>query len=75
MLATNDSASLRSDDSRAGFREFFREKAFALTDERPVLFSPLLGKHAVYVIARQSKLPRELQPLGTRRDRKSAGIR
>ena len=63
----------RSEDSpRVSFREGFREKAFAMTDERPVLFNPIVGKSAVYVIARKGKVPSELQPLEKVQDKVTA---
>ena len=40
-----------------------------MTDDRPVLFSPLVGKHAVYLIARQGKVPSEMQPLDKIQDK------
>jgi len=63
----------RSDDSTPeSLRDVVRQKAFALTDDRPVLFSPLVGKHAVYLIARQAKVPSEMQPLDKIRDKVTA---
>jgi hypothetical protein len=63
----------RSDDSPSeGLRDVVRQKAFALTDERPILFSPLVGKHAVYLIARQAKVASEMQPLEKIRDKVTA---
>lgn len=53
-------------------RDLVRQKAFALTDERPVLFNPIPGKHAVYVIARKGKVPSELQPLDKIKDKVTA---
>ena len=46
-----------------GLRDVIRQKAAALTDNRPILFSPVLGRNAVYVLAKKSKLPSETQPL------------
>jgi hypothetical protein len=63
----------RSDDSTPeSLRDVIRQKAFALTDERPILFSPLVGKHAVYLIARQAKVPSEMQPLERIQDKVTA---
>ena len=63
----------RSEDSpQPGFREILRDRAFGLTDDRPIAFSPVVGQHAVYVIARQSKIPRELQPLEKIQDKVTA---
>ena len=60
----------RGDDSPSeSLRDVVRQKAFALTDDRPVLFSPLVGKHAVYLIARQGKVPSEMQPLDKIQDK------
>jgi hypothetical protein len=59
-----ESLPARSEDApRESFREIFRQQAFSLTDERPIRFSPIPSKTAVYLIARKSKLPSELQPL------------
>jgi hypothetical protein len=60
----------RGDDSPPdSLRDVVRQKAFALTDDRPILFSPLVGKHAVYLIARQSKVASEMQPLDRIQDK------
>jgi hypothetical protein len=53
-------------------RDIVRQKAFALTDDRPILFNPIVGKHAVYVIARQGKVPSEMQPLDKIQDKVTA---
>lgn len=50
-------------------RDIVREKALALTDDRPVLFNPIPGRRAVYVIARKGKIPSEQQPLATIREK------
>jgi hypothetical protein len=54
------------------FRDVFRDKAFNLTEERPVLFSPIPGKHGVYVIARKATIPSEQQPLEKIQDKVTA---
>lgn len=65
--------STRGDDSPPeSLRDVIRQKAFALTDDRPVLFNPLVGKHAVYLIARQAKVPSEMQPLDKIQDKVTA---
>ncbi len=43
------------------FARTFREKALALTDEKPILFNAIAGYDSVYMIARKSKIPSELQ--------------
>jgi hypothetical protein len=53
-------------------RDIIRQRAFTLTEERPVLFTPIVGKSAVYVIARHSKVPREQQPLASIQDKVTA---
>ena len=53
-------------------RDMIRQKAASLTDERPVLFNPIPGKHAVYIIARKGKVPSELQPLDKIKDKVTA---
>ncbi len=64
---------LNSEDApHANFRDTFREKAFATTDQQPIVFNPILGKHAVYVIARKDKIPSELQPLDKIQDKVTA---
>jgi hypothetical protein len=63
----------RGDDSvPESLRDVIRQKAFALTDDRPVLFNAIVGKHAVYLIARQGKVPSELQPLEKIQDKVTA---
>jgi hypothetical protein len=63
----------RGDDSPPEtLRDVVRQKAFALTDDRPILFSPLVGKHAVYLIARQAKVPSEMQPMEKIQDKVTA---
>jgi hypothetical protein len=63
----------RDDDSAPeSLRDVVRQRAFALTDDRPVHFSPIIGKHAVYLIARQAKVPSEMQPLDKIRDKVTA---
>ena len=65
--------SARGDDTPPeSLRDLIRKKAFALTDDRPVLFSPIVGKHAVYLIARQGKVPSEMQPLDKIQDKVTA---
>lgn len=56
-------------------RDLIRQKAFSLTDERPVLFNPIPGKRAVYLIARKGKVPSELQPLDKIKDKVTTDYR
>jgi hypothetical protein len=66
----------RADDSLPEtVRDTIRKEAFALTDERPVLFRPIPGKHAVYVIARRGKVPSEMQPLEKIQDKVTTDYR
>jgi hypothetical protein len=44
-------------------RDLIRQKAVTLADDRPIQFSPILGRHGAYIIARKGKLPSEFQPL------------
>ena len=44
------------------FPPMFRQKAFALTKEDPIQFVPIVGEHAVYLIALKNKIPSEQQP-------------
>lgn len=53
------------EDDTTTFSQVLREKALALTDERPVLFNAIAGYDSVYVIARKAKLPSELQSFET----------
>ncbi len=66
-------AAARAETSpRETIRETVRQKAFGLTDDRPILFTPIVGKHAVYLIGRQGKVPSELQPLDKIQDKVTA---
>ncbi len=66
----NDIVAQATEDSPAEtVRDLIRQRAFGLTDERPVLFNPIPGKRAVYVIARKGKVPSELQPLDKIKDK------
>lgn len=66
----NDIIAQASEDSPSEtVRDLIRQKAFGLTDERPVLFNPIPGKRAVYVIARKGKVPSEVQPLDKIKDK------
>lgn len=63
----------RGDDSPPeSLRDVIRQKAFALTDDRPILFSPIVGKHAVFLLARQTRVPSETQPLDKIQDKVTA---
>ena len=62
----------RSEDSRESVRDVIRTRAFALTDDKPVLFTPIPGRQGVYVIARKGKVPSELQPLEKIQDKVTA---
>ena len=50
----------------------FRQKAFALTKEEPVSYSPIPGDRAVYLIALKDRFPSELPPLEKIQDKVSA---
>ena len=58
-----------SADDEATVRDNVREKALALTDDRPVLFNPIPGRRAIYVIARKGKIPSEQQALAGIREK------
>ena len=63
----------RGDDVVAdSLHDTIRKEAFAMTDERPVLFRPIPGKSAVYVFARKGKVPSEMQPLDRIQDKVTA---
>lgn len=51
------------------FQDFFREKAFALTADRPIQFSPILGRQSIYIIALKGKVPSEQQPFDKVKDK------
>lgn len=59
-------------DEETTVRENVRQKALALTDDRPVLFNPIPGRRAIYVIARKGKIPSEQQPLSSIREKVTA---
>jgi len=66
----------RSDEGpRQTLRGVVRAKAFSLTDVRPVLFNPIPGKQAVYIIARRGRVPSEIQPLDKILDKVTADYR
>jgi hypothetical protein len=51
------------------FLDTLRQRALALTPDRPILFNPIPGPKGVYMIALKGKLPSELPPwtrFGTR---------
>jgi len=69
----NDSPPARSEEEiPETLHDIIRKEAFALTDERPVLFRPIPGKDAVYIFARRGKVPSEMQPLNTIQDKVTA---
>ena len=41
----------------------FREKGLTLTKDNPILFSPIVGDDAVYLIALKNRIPSEMPPL------------
>jgi len=45
------------------FPSEFREKALALTKESPILFNPIKGDEAIYIIALKNRVPSEMPPL------------
>ncbi len=53
----------RTPTEKDSFREIVRREAAKLTDERPIHFSAIAGRHAVYVIGKKGKIPMELPPL------------
>lgn len=63
------------DDRRPEFKDAFREKAYTLSQERPILFSPLVGRKSVYVIARKSTVPSELQALDKIKDKVTSDLK
>jgi peptidyl-prolyl cis-trans isomerase D len=54
------------------FPTAFRDKAVALNRESPILYSPIPGEHAVYVLALKTNLPSELPPLDKIREKVAA---
>jgi len=52
--------------------DVLRQRAAGLSDERPILFSPILGRHGAYLIARKGKVPSESQPLDKIADKVTA---
>lgn len=62
-FAHEELAARTEDAQMETFQSFFREKAFALTPDRPVLFTPIPGRQSIYIIALKSKIPSEQQPL------------
>jgi peptidyl-prolyl cis-trans isomerase D len=50
------------------FPATFRQKAFALTDQQQVQFSPIRGSNTVYVIALKKRIPSEMQPFDKVKD-------
>ena len=51
----------RDEEETTTFTQTLREKAMALTDEKPVLFNAIPGYNSVYLIARKARIPSELQ--------------
>lgn len=47
----------------------FRQKAFALTDQQPVNVNSIRGSNAVYVIALKKRIPSEMQPFDSVKDK------
>ncbi len=56
-------AGARPPQERETLRDFIRREALKLTDDKPIRFSAIRGKHAVYVIGKKGKVPMELPPL------------
>jgi hypothetical protein len=54
------------------FLEMLRQRALALTPERPILFNPVPGPKAVYLIALKEKVPSELPPFEKIQDKVTA---
>jgi parvulin-like peptidyl-prolyl isomerase len=59
----------KDDTLQETFQDIFRQKAFSLTAERPVMFSPIPGHEGIYVIALNGKIPSEQQPFDTVKDK------
>ena len=73
---TDEALTSRADEgSRQTLRDLVREKAFTLTDAQPILFTPIPGRHGVYLIARKGRVPSEIQPLDRVKDRVNADYR
>jgi len=51
------------------FPPSFRQKAFSLTDQQPVQFSPITGSNTVYLIALKRRIPSEMQPFDKVKDK------
>jgi hypothetical protein len=60
------------DGASEPFKEMLREKALALTPDRPINFSGIPGKRAVYLVALKGKVPSEQQPLDKIQDKVTA---
>ena len=53
----------------------FREKALKLTRERPILFTPVVGEEAVYLISLKNKIPSENPPFEKVQDKVTADFK
>lgn len=56
-------------DAETTVRDTVRQKALALTAAAPVVFNPIPGRRAIYVIALKGKIPSEQQPLAVVREK------
>lgn len=54
---------MRASQEKESLRDVVRREALKLTDDKPIRFVPIPGKHAVYIIAKKGKIPAELPPL------------
>ena len=54
------------------FPSEFREKALKLTKESPILFCPIRGEEAIYLISLKNRLPSEMPPLEKVQDKVTA---
>jgi SurA-like protein len=54
---------------KGDFPASFRQKAFSLTAQQPVQFSPIKGSNTVYVIALKNRIPSEMQPFDKVKDK------
>lgn len=59
----------RNADDATTVRDTVRQKALVLTPATPVVFNPIPGRRAIYVIALKGKVPSEQQPLAVIREK------
>jgi hypothetical protein len=66
---------MESERETEPFVETLRQRALALTPDRPILFNSIPGPHAVYLIALKEKVPSELPPLEKIQEKVTADYR